>query len=202
MMSLSLKKLPIQSLQVKLQPLQARIQALTANLKPREKVIIAAAAAALVLFMIVHVIIYPIFDHRTSLERQIVSRTRALQEAQQIKLEYEKLTSQSNANEAQLKLRPKTFTLFSFLDKLASQSGIKTNIVYMKPSSTNLKDSPYSLSLVEMKANALTMEQLLKFLHGVETSPNMVWIKRVSLSKGDRKNDLLNVILQVETFEL
>lgn len=201
-MSLSLKKLPIQSLQARLQPLQARIQSLTANLKPREKVIIAVAAVVLVIIIIANLIIFPIFDRRTALERKIVSRTNALHEAQQIKSEYEKLTSQSKASEAQIKLRPKTFTLFSFLDTLAGQSGIKKNIIYMKPSSSNLKDSPYSLSLVELKANALTMEQLLKFLHGVETSPNMVWIKRASLTKGDKKSDLLNVILQVETFEL
>lgn len=202
MMSLSLKTLPIQSLLARIQPLQARIQSLTANLKPREKVIIAVAGAILVLFIIANAIIFPIFDRRTRLERKIVSRSSALQEAKQIKLEYEKLTSQSKASEAQIKLRPKTFTLFSFLDKLAGQSGIKKNIIYMKPSSTNLKDSPYSLSLVELKANALTMEQLLKFLHGVETSPNMVWVKKASLSKGEKDNDLINVILQVETFEL
>jgi len=187
-MTLSLKKLPIRSLPV--------------NLQPREKMIVAIAAVVLAIFIIVHLIIYPIFDRRTRLERQIVSRKSALQEIQKLQGEYETLTRQSKSSEAQLKLRPKNFTLFSFLDTLAGKSGIKQNIIYMKPSTTNLKDSPYSLSLVEVKINALTMEQLLGFLHGVETSPNMIWIKRASLSKGDKDSDLINAILQVETFQL
>lgn len=188
MISLSLKKLPLRSLPV--------------NLQPREKMIIAVAGVVLVIFLVVHVIIYPIFDRRTHLEKQIVSRKIALQDIHQLKKEYESLTSQSKTSEGQLKLRPKNFTLFSFLDTLAGQSGIKQNIIYMKPSTTNLKDSPYNLSLVEVKINALTMEQLIKFLHGVETSPNMIWIKRASLSKGEKNNDLINAILQVETFQL
>jgi len=57
------------------------------------------------------------------------------------------------------------------------------------------------LSTVEMKMNALTMEQLAAFLYGVEDYNNAVWIKRISISKGEKNQDLLNSILQVETFQ-
>jgi general secretion pathway protein M len=72
----------------------------------------------------------------------------------------------------------------------------------MKPSSTNLKGSPYSLSIVEMKINNLTMEQLVNFLQGVETSQDMIWVKRVSLAKGEKEGQLIDAVLQVETFQL
>ncbi len=172
------------------------------NLQRREKIMIYAAGAILGCFLIAHIIIFPILDGRTSLENQIKSRTSELQEMRELKAEYESLTKDLNSSEARLKLRPKEFTLFSFLDDLAGKSGIKQNIENMKPSTSNLKGSPYTLSMVEMKMNSLTMEQLITFLHGVETSPNMIWVKRISITKGEREGQLLNSILQVETFQL
>ena len=121
---------------------------------------------------------------------------------QLLQAEYQSLTRNARNDEAQLKKRAKGFRLFSFLDGLAGQSNIKSNIIYMKPSTSNLKNSPYTLSTVEMKINDLTMEQLLNFLYGVENSPNMVWVKRISISRGEKEEDLLNAILQVETYQM
>ena len=85
---------------------------------------------------------------------------------------------------------------------MAGTGGIKSNIVYMKPSTSNLKNSSFTLSTVEIKLNALTMEQLTAFLYGIEDSANMVWIRRLSISKSDNNPNLLNSVLQVETFAL
>jgi general secretion pathway protein M len=189
MISLSFKSLPIKSF------------SLPFNLQRREKAIIAVAGVVLVVFIIVQVIIFPVLDRRTRLQRRIITQTRALEEMVQLKAEYEALTRQVHQNEAQLKARPRGFTLFSFLDALAGRSGVKQNIAYMKPTTTNMKNSPYSLSIVEMKINALTMEQLVTFLHGIETSPELIWIKRISITKGEKENDLLDSVLQVETYQ-
>jgi len=72
----------------------------------------------------------------------------------------------------------------------------------MKPSSTTLKDSGYRVSLVEMKLQDVTMSQLLAYLHGIETSRDMISIKRLSISKGEKNKDLLNTVFQVETVEM
>jgi len=197
MMSFSLKSLP-----TRLRSLPIKSISLPFNLQRRERVILSVAGAVLALFIIAHLIIFPIVDRRARLRQQIVTRTRALQEMHLLKSEYVALTQTIHNGEAQLKNRPKGFTLFSFLDALAGKSGIKQNIIYMKPSTSNLKGSPYALSMVELKINALTMAQLVTFLHGVEETPNMIWIKRISISKGEKDNQLLNSILQVETFQL
>lgn len=189
MISFSLKSLPIKSF------------SLPFNLQRREKLILAAAAVVLGVFIIVQLIMYPIIDRRTRLRRQIVTQTQALEQMSLLKAEYEKLTQHAHQNEGKIKTRPREFTLYSFLDTLAGQSGIKQNIAYMKPSTTNLKGSPFSLSMVELKINALTMEQMVTFLHGIETSQNLIWIKRVSIAKGEKENDLINAVLQVETYQ-
>jgi general secretion pathway protein M len=97
--------------------------------------------------------------------------------------------------------RPKGFSLNSFLVQQAGQVGIKDRISSMKPSKTIQKNSKYKISRVEMKLDAITLEQLTVYLHGVETSKNMVLVKKLSISKQDKKQGLINVIMQVETVE-
>ncbi len=172
------------------------------NLQRREKIIVAVAGVLLVVLLLLQLVVFPIIDRRDTLSKRIVQKRQELAEIKQLAGEYQALTSGTLSNEALLKNRPKSFTLFSFLDALAGKSGIKQNIIYMKPSSTNLKNSPYSLSMVEMKINNLTMEQLVNFLHGVETSQEMIWVKRVSLAKGEKEGQLIDAVLQVETFQL
>lgn len=172
------------------------------NLQRREKMAVTAAAIALGVFLLLQIIVFPIVDRGDELRRQIRSKTQALQEMQTLENEYASLSRYSKDMESGIKKRPRTFTLFSFIDKLAGTSGIKGNIVYMKPSTSNLKSSSYTLSTVEIKLNALTMEQLTAFLYGIEDSANMVWIRRLSISRGDNNQNLLNSVLQVETFAL
>ena len=172
------------------------------NLQRREKMAVTAAAVAIGVFLLLQLIVFPVINRGDDLRRKIKSTTQNLQEMQSLKDEYASLSRYSNDMESGIKKRPRTFTLFSFIDKLAGSSGIKGNIVYMKPSTSNLKNSSYSLSTVEIKLNALTMEQLTTFLYGIEDSANMVWIRRLSISKSDNNQNLLNSVLQVETFAL
>ena len=72
----------------------------------------------------------------------------------------------------------------------------------MKPTKKVEKGSPYKLSRVEMKLDAITLEQLTNYLYKVETSKNMVDIKKISISKKDKKHGLITAVLQVETVEI
>jgi general secretion pathway protein M len=72
----------------------------------------------------------------------------------------------------------------------------------MKPTKKVQKNSPYKLSRVEMKLDAITLEQLTNYLYRVETSKNMVDIRKISISKKDKKQGLLTAVLQVETVEI
>jgi len=172
------------------------------NLQRREKIALSAAAVALGLFIFAQLFIFPPLNKRTLLAAQIVAQTRALQEMRVLAAEHQALTRSTFNSETRLKDRARGFTLFSFLDALAGQTGIKQNIVYMRPSTANLKGSSYTLSMVELRIDSLTMQQLVSFLHGVEASPNMAWIRRISLTRGEKEEDLINAILQVETFQV
>jgi general secretion pathway protein M len=171
------------------------------NLQRRERIIVMAAGVVALVLIVLQLTIFPVINRRDRLHNQIRSQKAALGQMHDLKQEYETLTRFTRNMERRLKQRPKNFTLFSFTDRLAGQSGLKQNIVYMKPSTSNLKNSPYALSLVELKLTSLTMLQLTTFLHGIEDPSNIVWVKRLSVTKENNKEDLINAVVQVETLQ-
>jgi general secretion pathway protein M len=52
-----------------------------------------------------------------------------------------------------------------------------------------------------MKLDDITLQQLTTYLYSVETSKNMVLVKKLSISKKEKSQGLIDVILQVETVE-
>ena len=179
-----------------------RLRPFLAKLSKREKMAIGIGIGFVGIFILVQMVVFPFIDARERLQRRLVSHTESYNEIRQLRLKYLELQNRADNSRTQIDRRQRGFTLFSFLDKLAGEVGIKERITYMKPSSTKQKDTPYRLSLVEMKLNGITMEQITRFLYRIETSPNIIHVQRLSLNKKEEKEGLLNVILQVETFEI
>ncbi len=172
------------------------------NINQRERLILYAGGILLVVFMIVQWGIFPILNHRSSLAQQLVDANKDLNEVAMLKAEYKKLTVQADLAKAQLGNRDKNFSLLSFLNTVAGQTGLKNKIVNMKPTTSNRRNSSMQIESVEMKFQDVNFEQLLSFLYRVETSPNMVNIRQISITKQDRKEGVVESILQVETFKL
>lgn len=172
------------------------------KLNRREKIGVAAAAAAIVIFLVLQILVFPLFEKNAQLSRTLATRQQEREEILLLQTEYLKTAEKAQAAERHLKRRKQGFTLFSFLETLAGQTGVKSHIAYMRPTTTSQKDSTYRLSMVEMKLQEITMSQLLAYLHGIETSMDMIAIKRLSISKGEQRADLINTVFQVETLEM
>ncbi len=170
------------------------------RLNKRERYAIFAAAAFVLLFVVVEFIVAPIMDRQQRLETAIRQKQATLTDMQRMKLEYEALKNENERFKRNFSDRPEGFTLFSFLDALAGEAGVKDNIAYMKPSKSRPKNSPYNLSMVELKLQEINIKQLTPYLHMIETSKNMVFIRRISITKTG-KEGMIDAILQVETFE-
>ncbi len=175
---------------------------MTKNLTRREKYSLYAVSGIICVFIIMQFIVFPVFDKRRRLERTLQVKTKILQQMIALKSEYDAVMRRTDLSKVHFENREKGFTLFSFLDKLSGKAGIKDRITYMKPSTTVQKNSPYKTSRVEMKLRGLTLQQLTVYLYMVETSKNMVNVKRLSISKGGKQKGFIDAVLQVETSEL
>ena len=169
------------------------------QLNSREKMALGAGAGALVIFILFQFLIFPVVDRQEVLRRSIAGKETDLAEMHRLSDEATALKRQQSRSTQQMGRRPRGFTLFSFLDGLTGKTQLKGNIDYMKPSTTTPKGSPYKVSVVEMKLVGINMEQLLAYLYRIETSASMVQIKRLSITKTDKKAGFINAVLQVET---
>lgn len=172
------------------------------KLNKRERYAIIAAIGVVGIFLIAQFIIEPFFSRMEQKKNSLREKASEVEHMRQMQAEYESLTQKASISESRFRNRQKGFTLFSFLDRLAGEAGIKDRISYMKPSKKIDKNSPYKISSVEMKLEAITLEQLTNYLYSVETSENMVDVEKISITKKDIKQGLITAILQVETVEL
>ena len=171
------------------------------NLNKREKISVMAAAAAIVIFVVLQFLVFPLFEKNDQLSRTLATRQQELEQIRLMEAEYRQTTQKAEQAQRYLKRRKRGFTLFSFLETLAGKTDVKSRIAYMRPTTTAQKDSPYRISMVEMKLQDITMKQLLAYLHGIETSRDMISIKRLSITKGEQQAGLINTVFQVETLE-
>lgn len=172
------------------------------KLNKRERIAVYAVSGLVGFILIYELIVSPLAESRERRERVLVSKSRERKEMIHLKSEYETIQQKVAATGSRFVGRKANFTLFSFLDGLAGEAKIKDHISYMKPSTSTPKDSPYKISQVEMKLQNVTMEQLTTYLYKVETSTNMVFVKRLSISKDSKQSGFINAVLQVETLEV
>jgi len=172
------------------------------NLSKREKYAVFSTAGLIGLIMIHQLIISPIIEARERMAKSLTERIKIRDDILKKKTEYETLKKSTTASALKFAQRKADFTLYSFLDGLAGEVKIKDHVNYMKPSTSTPKDSPYKISQVEMKLQDITMEQLTTYLYKVETSKNMVFVKRLSISKDNKETGFINAVLQVETSEV
>ena len=179
-----------------------KLPATLKKMNKRERYAIMLAVGVIGIFLVATLIVEPFLSETEQLKKSLRDKAVMLEQMRQLQSEYGTLTQKAEVSKALFNRRQKGFKLFSFLDQLAGEAGIKDQIIYMKPSTQVDKSSPYKVSRVEMKLDAITLKQLTTYLYGVETSKNMVEINRISISKMDKKQGLLTAVLQVETVEI
>jgi general secretion pathway protein M len=147
-------------------------------------------------FAVLQLIFFPLLDKRKRLEKTITIREREVKEMQAMQQKYGQLHVQSNNLEKQLGKRAAGFSLFSFLEKMATQAKVKEHIAYMKPSSVT-GEGLLRQVMVEMKLRTIGLKQLVAFLEHMESPENVVTVKRISIQENKKTKGTLDVIIQV-----
>ncbi len=170
------------------------------KLARRERFFVVAALLFIVVFFLFQFLIFPFFTAKGRIEKGVQAKTDALKEMRVLISEFERYKNGSQGIKEALEKRKKGFTLFSFLEKAAGDADVKEHIKYMKPS-TSAGPEPYKESLVEIKLELVTLKQLIAYLYRIESTENVVIVKRFSANENKKKDGYLDAILQVLTFE-
>jgi len=172
------------------------------RLSKREKYAVFAVIVVAGIYCLTQFVVLPAMAYRSRLHRVLHHKADVLDQMRRLQLDYVDLVKKSERLKRRYARRQKGFTLFSFLDQLARETGIKDNIAYMKPSSAVQKDSPYKLSIVEVKLQGINLSSLTDYLYGIEMSANAITVKRASITQKGKSNASIDVVLQVETVEI
>ena len=170
------------------------------KLAKREKYLTWIAAGCVVIFVLFQFLIFPFFDSKKRLEGGLKTKEKSLNEIVGLSSEYRGLQTGSQSIDQTLARRRQGFTLFSFLETAAGAAEVKSQIKYMKPS-VSPGTGDYKESEVEMKLEGVTLEQLVGYLHRIESPADSVNIKRITISQNKKEKGYLDATLQVYTFE-
>lgn len=165
----------------------------------REKIFVYSAAILICLFLIIELLILPVLDKKDRMEREIIAKEDGIGELAEMSKKYQQLDRLSGSIEKVISNRNRGFTLFSFLEAAAGQANVKNNLTGMKPSESEGLNG-YREQMVEIKLEAVTLEQLTEYLYLIEKPDQLVFIKRISITDNKREKGYLDSILQVLTF--
>ncbi|MDD2465131.1 MAG: type II secretion system protein GspM [Desulfobulbus sp.] len=170
------------------------------QLTGREKKMVTWGGAALVVFVLVQFVIYPLVDQRARLQKRLVSKEKALAEMQLLKAQFQRLNQQSGSMADVLSQRAEGFSLFAFLEQNADEIAVKEHIAYMKPSESQDGDK-LSQSRVEMKLQGVRLEQLLRFVEKSESPENLVGVAKMAVQENAREEGTLDATLVMVSVE-
>ncbi|PIE60514.1 MAG: hypothetical protein CSA31_01690 [Desulfobulbus propionicus] len=167
-----------------------------AGLSGRERFAVTAAGLVLFLFILFQFFLVPMFAQQSKLKKSVQRKKAQLAEMQLMQQEYAAYSKNNSSIAGLLQKRVPGFSLFSFLEKSADLSDVKKNITSMKPAGIR-DDETMKQSMVEMKLQAVSLEQMVSFLKQVESPEKIVAIKRISIQENTKKAGTLDVLLQI-----
>ncbi|MBF0467513.1 MAG: hypothetical protein HQK61_01280 [Desulfamplus sp.] len=168
------------------------------GLSRRERNMVMLSLLSIVLFIVVQFIFFPAIDRRQELVRQLKAKKDAFKQMTELETRYSEIQASMMTLRKMVMTRDKSFTLFSFIDKLAQESNVKDNVAYIKPSTRKSESSNLLFSNVKVRIDSIVMQQAVDFIYKIESSDSMVHIRSFSLSKSGDDNRL-SAIIETET---
>jgi len=168
----------------------------------REKNVLIFGIIFVVLFFGFQLGVAPVFEKRQTLKRILIEKQAALKEMVELQQHFLAVSNNFGTKTKDLSNREKDFSLFSFLDFQAQQSGVKENVTYMKPFVKKLDKSLYTLATVKVKLKEVYLKELVDFLYHIEVSKNAVTISSLSLTKAGKEKVKLNAVIETQALLL
>jgi len=175
------------------------VSAIIDGLNRRERLFIKSGIAFIAVFLMLRYVIIPLTGQQEHLDQALATEKEKLRSMLSIQKEVSAGNRNMHHAMTGLDRRDMSFTLFSFLDRLAGEAGVKDTITYMKPSTEESEAGNNRLSLVEMKLEAVSLENLVAYIYKIETSRSMVFVKRLSISRKEKDVGGVDAVMQVVT---
>ena len=170
------------------------------KLDKKQRYIVAGAAVLVLVALILELIIFPLRDANTKIRQSLQINQKKLDEVIKLNAEFAGQEAKIAKIKKVMSTRAADFSLFSYLEKKATQAGVRGNIKYMN-SSQGAKSAAFEESLIDMKLDKITVKQLSDFLYYAESSADVVRIKKITVIKMKESPEYLSAQLQIASVQ-
>ncbi|NOY53588.1 MAG: type II secretion system protein M [Deltaproteobacteria bacterium] len=168
----------------------------------REQRMVLASILFLILIFVYSLILGPLMDRNALLNRKIKKKREEITEMVRLRSSVVQDRGGMDRIRKIIEQRGKDFSVFAYLEQLATKAEMKDKIIYIKPQ----RETPvgrFKESLVQIKLEKIGMEALTRYLYQIETSEDLLYIKNLRMKQGKERGQTgLNVTLSVGTLIL
>jgi hypothetical protein len=171
------------------------------KLDKKQQKLAGGAMIFVLIALILEIAIFPFLAAREKLTKSIQTNQKKLNEINKLDAEFAMQEAAIAKIKSAMSTRSGDFTLFSYLEKKASQSNVRGRIKQMN-SSKGTQSTSMEESLIDMKLEKITIKQLAEFLYYAESPANLVRIKKITISKMKESPEYISAQLQISSFQI
>jgi general secretion pathway protein M len=171
------------------------------KLNSKQRYYVAGGMIFVFLVLILEVGIFPLWEAKDKIKLSVRTNQKKLGEIILLDAEFAKQEAKLARVKKVMAARPNDFSLFSYLEKKATQAGVKGNIKNMN-SSRGTQTANYEESLIDLKFDKITIKQLTDFLYYAESPADLIKIKRITVSKMKESPEYLSAQMQLSSFQV
>ena len=175
-----------------------RLRNTLASLAPRERLLLAGAAGVLLLTILWLAVVMPAIASIRNAEERVAAAERDLTTARRLQGTLAEIQTRLGTVEKRIREGPKG-NIFTTLEDLARQSAVK--VESMEPQAAPAQEH-YKETKVQVVLKQVTLAQAVAFLHGVESSQQLLSVKSLRIrTRAEQKENMLDVTFTVSSFE-
>jgi general secretion pathway protein M len=181
----------------RLKQLRAELEAWLTRLSPRERVMVSAAAAAVLAFVVGMSALAASAGARAR-EARIEQKTRVLQQVGQLAGDYRRVQAERSAMEARLKGQP--VQLMSHVSQTGAGLGIE--VTDLRPAGAPVDLEGVEEESVEVSLVRIELAKLAQLVQGLERSPGLVKVRRIRIATRTDDAKLVDATVLVATYHV
>lgn len=166
---------------------------------PRERQMLAIMAGAVAIWLIYWIINVFLMNPLVRSQNNVEARQRVLQKIMILQSDYRRIESEVNKLERMIRSGQRGNVL-SNLETMANQASIKDKIASMDPKSSPPNDL-YKENVIEVRLKSVNLKQLVDYLYRIESSGQLLKIKRLRIKTRSDDAKLLDVNFRVSSFQ-
>ncbi|MBI4774923.1 MAG: type II secretion system protein M [Deltaproteobacteria bacterium] len=169
----------------------------------REKIWIGVGCAVVVVMLAYGGVIYPTFQRMEQADRTIKSQKVSLEQIRTLREEWLQIQADRDVMRGQLENRGAEFSMFRYLEGIARQAGVESQIQYMRPLPSNDPTSDGGLVRkgLEVRLAGVGLDSLVRYLYLIEYSDKLLSVESIHAKAVYTSPDLINVTFRVFTLE-